>query len=77
MIVSADGHRMLTTHIFDRDSEYLHSDAAFAVKPSLLREFVAHAAGDPETPAGVQGEWFSVENDIVLAPDRYRSPGAA
>ena len=23
---------------------------------------------DPERPAGVEGEWVSLENDIVLAP---------
>jgi hydroxyquinol 1,2-dioxygenase len=68
MIVRAPGYRTVTTHIFDRDSEYLDSDAVFAVKPSLLREFVERDADDPERPAGVDGTWVSVENDIVLAP---------
>ena len=68
MIVRAPGYRTLATHIFDRDSEYLGSDAVFAVKPSLLREFVRRDADDPERPDGVEGEWFSVENTIVLAP---------
>ena len=68
MIVRAPGYRTLATHIFDRESEYLGSDAVFAVKPSLLREFVRRRADDPERPDGVEGEWFSVENTIVLAP---------
>jgi hydroxyquinol 1,2-dioxygenase len=68
MIVSAPGYEPLTTHIFDSTSEYLGSDAVFAVKPSLLREFVPRPADDPERPAGVSGEWCSVENEIVLAP---------
>lgn len=68
MIVRAPGYRTLATHIFDRESEYLDSDAVFAVKPSLLRDFVRRAADDPEVPEGVEGEWFSVENSIVLAP---------
>ena len=68
MIVRADGYRPVTTHIFDADSEYLDSDAVFAVKPSLVRECVTHAAGDPETPPGIAGEWVSVRNDVVLAP---------
>jgi catechol 1,2-dioxygenase len=68
MIVRAPGYRPLTTHIFDRESEYLDSDAVFAVKPSLLRDFVQRSADDPDTPAGVDGDWVSVENDIVLAP---------
>jgi catechol 1,2-dioxygenase len=68
MIVRARGYETLTTHVFDRASEYLDSDAVFGVKPSLLREFVPRSAEDPERPAGVEGEWVSVENDLVLAP---------
>jgi protocatechuate 3,4-dioxygenase beta subunit len=68
MIVSASGYRRLTTHIFDSESEYLDSDAVFAVKPSLIRQFERRPADDPERPAGVTGDWVSVENDIVLAP---------
>jgi hydroxyquinol 1,2-dioxygenase len=63
----APGFETLTTHIFDAASDYLDSDAVFAVKPSLLREFVPRAADDPERPDGVSGEWCSVENDVVLA----------
>ncbi len=68
MIVRAGGYRTLTTHIFDGASDYLGSDAVFAVKPSLVREFVTHTADDPDTPEGVTGEWVSVRNDLVLAP---------
>jgi hydroxyquinol 1,2-dioxygenase len=69
MIARAAGYRTVATHIFDAASEYLDSDAVFAVKPSLLREFVRRDAADPETPAGVDGPWYSVENDLVLARD--------
>ena len=79
MIVRAPGHRTVATHIFDADSEYLDSDAVFAVKPSLLRDFVAHEPAIPERPAGVDGDWVSVENDLVLArdddPREPRDPG--
>jgi hydroxyquinol 1,2-dioxygenase len=68
MIVRADGYRTLTTHVFDVESPYLDSDAVFAVKPSLTREFVTHSPDDPDTPEGVTTEWVSVENDLVLAP---------
>jgi protocatechuate 3,4-dioxygenase beta subunit len=66
MIVSADGYRSVTTHIFDAESAYLDSDAVFAVKPSLLRDFVPRRADDPERPAAIDGDWCSVENDIRL-----------
>ncbi len=67
LIVRAEGHATVTTHIFDRASPYLDSDAVFAVKPTLLRDFVEREGDDPARPAGVEGPWCSVENDIVLA----------
>jgi len=67
IIVRAEGFRTLTTHVFDEASEYLDSDAVFAVKPSLLRRFEPRSAADPERPEGVDGEWFSVESNLVLA----------
>jgi catechol 1,2-dioxygenase len=73
LIVRAPGHATLTTHIFDDESEFLRSDAVFAVKSSLARRFVPRSADDPARPTGVTGDWFSVENDLVLA----REPGAA
>jgi hydroxyquinol 1,2-dioxygenase len=69
LIVRAQGFATLTTHVFDATSAYLDSDAVFAVKPTLLRTFVERDPGDPARPAGVDGPWCSVENDIVLAPN--------
>ena len=40
----------------------------FAVKPSLLRDFVPREADDPERPEASTATWYSVENDIVLVP---------
>ena len=74
LIVRARGYRTLTTHIFDSQSEYLESDAVFAVKRSLLREFVRRSADDPETPPEIEGEWYSVENDLVLAAGEADEP---
>jgi hydroxyquinol 1,2-dioxygenase len=66
MIVRAAGYRTVTTHIFDAASEYLDSDAVFAVKPSLMRRFITHGPDDPAAPDGVTTEWVSVQNDLVL-----------
>ena len=50
-VVSADGYEPVTTHIFDRTDPYLASDAVFAVKDSLICDFVRHenarAGGEP------------------------------
>jgi hydroxyquinol 1,2-dioxygenase len=76
LIVRAVGYRTLVTHIFDAASEYLDSDAVFAVKPSLLRRFEVRAADDPERPAGVEDTWFSVENSLVLVPEAQEERAA-
>ena len=72
VIVRAPGHKSLTTHIFDSQSEHIDGDAVFAVKPSLLRDLTAHPAGDPHRPAGVTGSWWSLASDFVLVPDGAR-----
>jgi len=69
LIIRAEGYRPVATHVFDSASEWIGSDAVFAVKPSLLREFVARGADDPERPPGVEGPWWSVENDLVLVAE--------
>lgn len=38
--VSAPGYVPVTTHVFDRQSAYLDSDAVFGVKGSLIEDFV-------------------------------------
>jgi hydroxyquinol 1,2-dioxygenase len=67
MIVRADGFKTVVTHIFDSASEYLDSDAVFAVKPSLVRSFDARTADDPERPPGIDGPWVSLDLELVLA----------
>ena len=59
-IVTAPGHRPLTTHIFVAGSPYIESDAVFAVKKSLITEFTP--ADDPNQPA-------RAIFDIVLQPE--------
>jgi protocatechuate 3,4-dioxygenase beta subunit len=78
MIVRAVGHRSVTTHLFDRESQYIDSDAVFGVKPSLFRDFRPRAAEDPKRPGGIKGRWYSLESDFVLAvgdPDEPIDPG--
>jgi protocatechuate 3,4-dioxygenase beta subunit len=62
LIVRARGYRTLVTHVFDGTSDYLDSDAVFAVKPSLVREFVRRPGDDPIP--------WSCELDVVLPPAR-------
>lgn len=43
VVVSAAGHKTLTTHLFDAESPYLDSDAVFGVRDSLVVPFTKDA----------------------------------
>jgi hydroxyquinol 1,2-dioxygenase len=68
-VVSAEGYEPVTTHIFDRTDPYLHSDAVFAVKDSLICDFVRHAAATPEASRlGIAPPFHTAQFDFRLTP---------
>lgn len=66
-ILKAEGFETLVTHIFDPDDPYIHSDAVFGVKESLLAEF--RRTDDPARAEalGFANPFWDVEHDFVLA----------
>ncbi|WP_267552660.1 intradiol ring-cleavage dioxygenase [Rhizobium rhizogenes] len=72
-IIKADGFETLTTHIFDPDDPYIHSDAVFGVKESLLAEFKLTEDTARAKELEFPGTFWQVEHDFVLAPDHKRS----
>ena len=68
-IVTAPGHRALTTHIFVAGSPYIESDAVFAVKKSLIKEFTLVDDAEQAARYGLDGPFCLANFDIVLQPD--------
>ncbi|MEL6463459.1 MAG: intradiol ring-cleavage dioxygenase [Pseudomonadota bacterium] len=68
-ILEAEGFETLITHIFDPDDPYIHSDAVFGVKESLLAKF--DLIEDPAriAEAGFDRPYFEVVHNFVLAPE--------
>jgi hydroxyquinol 1,2-dioxygenase len=68
-LVAAPGYRELTTHIFIGGSDYIDSDAVFAVKGSLVKDFMGNP--DPEDAAryGVQSPFRHGHFNIALHPE--------
>jgi hydroxyquinol 1,2-dioxygenase len=63
MIVSAEGHAPVTTHLFVADSQYLDSDAVFGMKESLVAQFERHPPDERlDTP------YYTVKYDFRLRP---------
>jgi hydroxyquinol 1,2-dioxygenase len=67
-IVTAGGYRPLTTHIFVAGSEYIDSDAVFAVKKSLIADFTE--VDDPAEAQryGVTSPFRRADVQIALQP---------
>lgn len=56
-----EGYRPLTTQIFDREDKYLDNDSVFAVKDSLVVDFVPRK-DDPKAA-------LELEYDVKLVAD--------
>jgi hydroxyquinol 1,2-dioxygenase len=68
-VVSAEGYEPVTTHIFDRTDEYLGSDAVFAVKDSLICDFVRHDSPDTEARRlDIDRPYYTTQFDFRLKP---------
>ncbi|WP_326719182.1 MULTISPECIES: intradiol ring-cleavage dioxygenase [unclassified Streptomyces] len=67
-IASAEGHTPVTTHIFVAGSEYLDSDAVFAVKQSLIQDFAETDDPSLAREFGVPNPFRHARFDLVLEP---------
>jgi catechol 1,2-dioxygenase len=67
-IVTAPGHRDLTTHIFVAGSEYIESDTVFAVKKSLVVDFEEVTDEELAGRWGVQVPFRHADFDIIMQP---------
>jgi hydroxyquinol 1,2-dioxygenase len=68
MIVSAEGHRPVTTHLFVAGSQYLDSDAVFGMKESLVAQFDRHPPGTGPNGERVDVPFYTVNYDFRLRP---------
>jgi len=70
MIVSAEGHVPVTTHLFVADSPYIESDIVFGVRESLIVPFEQHAPGTAADGRAMSKPYWSAHYDFRLAPER-------
>ncbi|KAL2002920.1 hypothetical protein VTN02DRAFT_5574 [Thermoascus thermophilus] len=68
ILVTREGYRPLTTQIFDRKDRYLVDDSVFAVKDSLIVDFVPRK-DDPQAQ-------LELTYDVKLVPDYIKTTGA-
>jgi len=67
-IATADGYRPLTTHIFVSGSEYIDSDAVFAVKKTLITDFQRVDDAAAAARYGVTSPFRHADIQIALQP---------
>jgi hydroxyquinol 1,2-dioxygenase len=68
-IASAAGHTPVTTHIFVAGSPYLGSDAVFAVKESLVKDFAETDDPSLAREFGVANPFRHARFELVLEPE--------
>ena len=66
MMLTAPGHKRLTTHIFVSDSPFIDSDAVFGVRNSLIVDFDAHPAGQALDGRTLDQPFHSARYDFRL-----------
>ena len=68
MMVSAEGHVPLTTHIFVAGSPFIDEDVVFGKRDSLVVDFEAHPPGRAVDGREVKQPYHSASFDFRLAP---------
>jgi hydroxyquinol 1,2-dioxygenase len=68
-LISAPGYETLITHVFVKGDPYIHDDAVFAAKPSLVGEFAPQPASKP-MPDGAMANspWFRLDYEFRIKP---------
>lgn len=68
VMVSVPGYEPLTTMLFVEGDKYLDSDAVFAVKSSLVVDFVRHDSSEAAARLGLQAPFYTMTYDFGLKP---------
>jgi hydroxyquinol 1,2-dioxygenase len=66
-MITAPGHRKLTTHVFDEADQHLDEDAVFGVKSSLITSFARHEAGTAPDGRELSEPYYAMSYDFVHA----------
>jgi protocatechuate 3,4-dioxygenase beta subunit len=75
-LVTAPGHRPVTTHLFVAGDPYIDSDAVFGVKESLVREFPVVDDRARATEAGLPNPFRTAHFDVALLRADQAPPAA-
>ena len=67
LIVSAEGHTPVATHIFVAGDPYIDSDAVFGVKPSLIVDFTEQKPGRAPDGTMMDHPFCQISFDFALA----------
>jgi hydroxyquinol 1,2-dioxygenase len=67
-LIAADDHETLITHLFPEGDAYLDSDAVFAVKKSLVREFTKESPGAAPDGSRIDRPWRKLTYNFGLRP---------
>jgi hydroxyquinol 1,2-dioxygenase len=76
-MIMAPGYEKLVTHLFVDGDEYLDTDAVFAVKNSLIRDFTKESAGIAPDGRKMETPWRKLSSDFVLSKAKAQTNAPA
>ncbi len=65
--IAAPGYKSVTTHLFQKGSDFIDTDVVFGVKEALITDFVKKPAGKAPNGDMVDTPFYEVKYDFVLA----------
>ncbi|WP_179403945.1 intradiol ring-cleavage dioxygenase [Burkholderia guangdongensis] len=66
--IKAPGYEPLITHLFRNGDQYLESDAVFAVRSSLVVDWIKHEPGIAPDGTTMTEPYYTLDYDFVLQP---------
>jgi hydroxyquinol 1,2-dioxygenase len=73
IIAEAPGYQKVISELFSAGDPYLHSDAVFGVKDSLVVDYVLHETPEDAQKYGRSVPFYTAEYDIVLVAGETKS----
>jgi hydroxyquinol 1,2-dioxygenase len=65
--IAAPGYKSVTTHLFQKGSDFIGTDVVFGVKEALITDFIKKPAGKAPNGDMVDTPFYEVKYDFVLA----------
>jgi catechol 1,2-dioxygenase len=73
-LIYQPGLKTLISQVYVKDDPVIETDVQFGVTRALIGNYVRHDAGEPAPEAGVEGPWYSLDQQFAMEVGESRLP---